>query len=220
MGYLRWTHPLRGQVRPAEFLRVAESTGLAITLSRAMLDGLKDDYAALLANGDESLCVSFGALRHHVLHQDFVGDISSFLAGGGVPAGRLELRISERSFIAADPATITGLAQLGVRLVVDEVGRGLASLDALARAPVWGLQLDRSWVTALGEDPVARRLCHAGIAVARALDLMPIATGIDDLHQREALIGFGCECGSGDIYQNEDLTGTLCVPRHSRGATR
>jgi EAL domain-containing protein (putative c-di-GMP-specific phosphodiesterase class I) len=166
---------------------------------------------------DDGLCISFGALRHHVLHRDFVADIGNFLADGGVPADRLELRISERSFIAADPATITGLAQLGVRLVVDEVGRGLASLDALARAPVWGLQLDRSWVSALRSDPVARKVCQAGTAVAGALGLIPIATGIDDLHQREALLGLGCGSGSGDLYQNEDLTGTLCVPRHSRG---
>ena len=215
VGYLRWTHPLRGEVRPAEFLRVAEATGLAATLSRALLDGLREDFASLQLADKPGVRISFGALRHHILQADFVADLSAFLAAGGVPAERLELRISERSFISADPAAISALSRLGVRLVVDEVGRGLASLDALARAPVWGLQLDRAWVSTLRNDPVALKVCRAGIGVARALDLTPIATGIDDPQQRLALLSLGCRLGSGDLYQADDLTGPLCVPRHT-----
>ncbi len=215
VGYLRWTHPLRGEVRPAEFLRVAEATGLAATLSRALLDSLREDFVSLQLDGKPGVRISFGALRHHILQADFVADLTAFLAAGGVPAERLELRISERSFISADPAAISALAGFGVRLVVDEVGRGLASLDALARAPIWGLQLDRAWVSTLRNDPVAFKVCRAGIGVAQALDLTPIATGIDDAQQREALLNLGCRLGSGDLYQDEDLTGTLCVPRHT-----
>jgi EAL domain-containing protein (putative c-di-GMP-specific phosphodiesterase class I) len=215
VGYLRWTHPLRGEVRPAEFLRVAEATGLAATLSRALLDSLREDFVSLQLDGKPGVRISFGALRHHILQADFVSDLTAFLAAGGVPAERLELRISERSFISADPAAISALAGFGVRLVVDEVGRGLASLDALARAPIWGLQLDRAWVSTLRNDPVAFKVCRAGIGVAQALDLTPIATGIDDAQQREALLNLGCRLGSGDLYQDQDLTGTLCVPRHT-----
>jgi len=215
VGYLRWTHPLRGEVRPAEFLRVAEATGLAATLSRALLDSLREDFVSLQLGDKPGVRISFGALRHHILQADFVADLTAFLAAGGVPAERLELRISERSFISADPAAISALAGFGVRLVVDEVGRGLASLDALARAPIWGLQLDRAWVSTLRNDPVAFKVCRAGIGVAQALDLTPIATGIDDAQQREALLNLGCRLGSGDLYQDEDLTGTLCVPRHT-----
>jgi len=220
VGYLRWTHPLRGEVRPAEFLRVAETTGLAATLSRAVLDALREDYASLQLGGKPDLRISFGALRHHILREDFVADLSAFLATDGVPAEQLELRISERSFISADPGAINSLSELGIRLVVDEVGRGLASLDALARAPIWGLQLDRAWVSTLRDDPVALKVCRAGFAVAKALNLIPIATGVDDPGQREALLNLGCEYGSGDLYKTEDLTGTLCVPRHIRGSRR
>jgi EAL domain-containing protein (putative c-di-GMP-specific phosphodiesterase class I) len=72
----------------------------------------------------------------------------------------------------------------------------------LARAPIWGLQLDRAWVTALRGDTVARKVCLAGISMATALGLTPIATGVDDAGQREALLSLGCRHGSGDLYQD------------------
>jgi EAL domain-containing protein (putative c-di-GMP-specific phosphodiesterase class I)/GGDEF domain-containing protein len=201
VGYLHWQHPLRGEIRAAEFLRVAETTGLATTLSRAVLGGLKEDFAALAAAADADVRLSFGALRHHVLHEDFAADIGRFLAEGAVPAGRLELRISEHALIARDAVDLQYLGQLGVQLVVDEVGRGMGSLDLLARAPIWGLQLDRAWVTALRSDAVARKVCRAGIGMAAALGLTPIATGVDDPQQRDALLALGCRLGSGDLFR-------------------
>jgi predicted signal transduction protein with EAL and GGDEF domain len=202
VGYLRWIHPIRGEVRPAEFLRVAESTGLAADLSRAVLLCLQEDFTALAPQWDDDVRISFGALRHHVLHDDFAADIVRFLAEGSVPAERLELRIAEKTFVASDPASLKDLRRFGVQMVVDEVGRGLGSLDGLARAPIWGLQLDRAWVTALPGDPVALKVCRAGISMAKALGLTPIATGVDDQGQREHLLSLGCRHGSGDIYQN------------------
>ena len=200
VGYMRWIHPIRGEVRPVEFLRVAQSTGLAIALSRAVLNCLRQDFAALAPQWDADVRISFGALRHHILHDDFTADIERFLSEGVVPAQRLELRIAEKTFVACNPAVLEHLRRLGVRLVVDEVGRGLGSLDGLARAPIWGLQLDRAWVTALRGDDVALKLCRAGISVAGALGLTPIATGVDDQAQREQLLALGCRHGSGDIF--------------------
>lgn len=200
VGYLRWLHPLRGEIRPAEFVRVAESTGLAALLSRAVLGCLKDDFAVLGAAADPDVRLSFGALRHHVLHEDFAADIARFLAEGAVPAERLELRIAERALIAREPADLKQLTQHGVHVVVDEVARGMGSLDLLARAPLWGLQLDRAWVTGLRREPLARKVCEAGIALARAFGLTPLAAGVDDPEQRGALLALGCRYGSGDVF--------------------
>jgi EAL domain-containing protein (putative c-di-GMP-specific phosphodiesterase class I)/GGDEF domain-containing protein len=203
VGYLRWVHPLRGEIRPAEFLRVAETTGLATALSRAGLSCLRDDFPRLCAHGEPDAYISFGALKHHVLHEGFDAEVEQFLAEGSVPADRLELRIAEKTLIARGPAHFNSLQRLNLRLVVDEVGRGLGSLDWLARAPLWGLQLDRAWVVALCKEQVARKVCRAGIAVANALGVTPIATGVDSQDQREALIELGCRYGSGDFYQTE-----------------
>ena len=200
VGYVRWLHPLRGEIRPAEFLRVAQTTGLATSLSRSVLAHLPQDFAELTARSDSDVRVSLGALRDHVLHEDFVADLQRFLAEGAVPPARLELRIAEKAFVARDSSDLRSLQRLGVQFVVDEVGRGVSSLMALARAPVCGLQLDRAWVRALRSDDVARNVCRAGIAIANALSLTPIATGVDDAEQRDALLELGCRFGIGDLY--------------------
>ena len=185
VGYLRWIHPLRGEVHPSEFLGVAETTGLAATLSRAVLQGVREDFIAAAPYMESDVRISFGALRHHILHDDFVSEVRGFLQDGPVPAARLELRISERTFTVLDSSVCRSLRELGVRLVVDEVGRGMVSIDRLARAPIWGLQLDRAWVTALRSDEVALKVCRAGISAAAALGLTAIATGVDDVEQRK-----------------------------------
>ncbi|HEX7061359.1 MAG TPA: EAL domain-containing protein [Woeseiaceae bacterium] len=212
VGYARWLHPLRGEIRPFEFLRVARATGLAISLSRSLLAQLAQDFATLTADADDDVRVSLGPLRDHVLHADFVADLENTLADAAIPPERLELRVAEQSFVARDPADFRSLHRLGLQFVVDEVGRDAGSLAALAREPVWGLQLDRAWVEALRSDPVARKVCRAGIAMARALTLTPIATGVDDAGQRDALLKLGCHYGMGDLYGGVDPNGSALPP--------
>ena len=205
VGYLRWEHPLRGEVRPAEFLRLAQATGLATNLSRSVLAQLPKDFAQLGAEGHDGVRISLGALRDHVLHEDFVADLQGFLDESGLPPDRLELRIAEKLVVARDLADFRPLERLGVQFVVDEVGRDVSSLAALARAPVFGLQLDRAWVQALAGDAVARAVCRAGISMATALSLTPIATGVDDEAQRNVLLELGCRYGIGDLYRGSAL---------------
>ncbi|MEJ1960892.1 MAG: EAL domain-containing protein [Gammaproteobacteria bacterium] len=200
VGYLRWEHPLRGEIRPAEFLRVAESTGLAVPLSRAALECFCRDFEKPGSRWNADVRVSFGALRDHVFHEDFLGDVQRVVAEGRVPAERLELRIAEKTFIACDPTTVRPLKKLGVQLVVDEVGRDMGSLASLASSPLWGLQLDRSWTTAIRSDDVARLVCRAGLSVANALGFAPIASGVDSPAQRDALLEVGFRYGTGDLY--------------------
>lgn len=201
VGYARWLHPLRGEIRPAEFLRVAQATGLATSLSRSLVAQLPEDFAELASCSEpDDVRISLGALRDHVLHEDFAADVHELLAARGIPAERLELRIAEKVFVARDWVDLRPLRRKGVQFVVDEVARGVSSLPSLARAPLYGLQLDRAWVEALGADVVARNVCRAGIAMAAALALTPIATGVDDAAQRDALLELGCRYGLGDLY--------------------
>ncbi len=219
VGYVRWEHSLRGEVRPAEFLRVAQATGLAASLSRSVLAHLPKDFAMLGGPAEEGVRISFGALRDHVLHEDFVADMQRFLVESGLPPDRLELRIAEKLLVARDSADFRSLERLGVQFVVDEVGRDVSSLASLARAPVWGLQLDRAWVQALAADAVARTVCRAGIAMATALDLTPIATGVDDEAQRDALLELGCLYGLGDLYGGAAPSAAASSPTAMRKAS-
>ncbi len=212
VGYARWDHPLRGEIRPMEFLAVARATGLAISLSRSILAQLPQDFAALGAQSEADVRISLGPLADHVLHEDFVADLHGALSDAALPPERLELRVAEKVFVARDTDDFRSLHRLGVQFVVDEVGRDAGSLAALARAPVWGLQLDRAWVQALRNDAVARKVCRAGIAMATALSLTPIATGVDDEAQRDALLELGCRYGLGDLYGGFEADAGVALP--------
>ena len=200
VGYLQWNHPLRGEVRPAEFVGIAETTGQSSALSRSLLVSLQEDFSLFRDRVPPGVRISFGALRHHVLKDSFAGHIHELIAAGEIAAERLELRISERAYIARDPSVWKDLTRLGVRLVVDEFGRIVSSLELLARAPIWGLQLDRSWVTHLESDSAAMKVCQAAINVAKALNVRAIAAGVDDEARRGTLLTLGCQEGLGDLY--------------------
>jgi len=200
VGYLRWQHPLRGEIRPLDFLRVAETTGLGTTLSRAAMKWLQHDFLTLSRRSPPDVRISFGALRHHLSHEEFVEDFNRLLSTGAIPPQRLELRIAERNIGVRPPSDLNPLAAAGVQFVVDEVGRSTISPEWLARAPIHAMQLDRAWVVAARKDAVALKVCRASIAVAKSLDLTPLATGVDDAEQRNLLTALGCVQGSGDLY--------------------
>jgi EAL domain-containing protein (putative c-di-GMP-specific phosphodiesterase class I)/GGDEF domain-containing protein len=205
VGYVRWHHPLRGEVSPSEFLAVAEATGLATALSRAALQRLRDDHADLARVGGPNLALSFGPLRHHILGDGFLDDIRNLLSDGQLRPDRLELRISERALFAADMSLLQAIVRLGVRLIVDEVGRGIGAFDLLARAPLAGLQIDRASVHSLAHDPSAVKICRGGFAVAQAMGLTSMARGVDSAEQRDVLAGLGCSQGIGDLYGEMNL---------------
>lgn len=208
VGHLRWRHTVYGEIHPLELVRLAEITGLAADLSRAALKRLQLDFAAFAPQWGPGVRISFGAPKQHILHQDFIGDIERFLAEGIVPPERLELRISVKASVSREPAYFEPLTRRGVQLVVDDLGRGMElPLNWLARAPIRGLQLNRGWVSTIARDADAFKMCRAGVGIALALGLIPIANGVDDPARRDALLAIGCDQGIGELYRDE-----LCPP--------
>ncbi len=126
------------------------------------------------------------------------------LAEGVVPPERLELRISVKASASRDPAEFDSLAKRGVQFIVDDMGRGMdLPLDWLARTPIRGLQLNRGWVSAMRSDVNALKMSRAGVGIAKALGLIPIATGVDEPAQRDALLALGCQHGTGALYRGQ-----------------
>ena len=204
VGYLRWRHPRYGEIHPRELVRLAETTGRAADLTRVALQRLQTDFAAFTPQWCQGVRISFGAPRHHILYEDFIGDIERFLTDSALPAERLELRIPVKACFARAPCDFNSLAKRGVQFVIDDLGRGMEwPLDWLSRAPMHGLQLDRSWVKAMQSDPHALTLCRAGLAIAKTLALMPIAASVDEPAQRDVLLALGCLQGSGNLYRDE-----------------
>jgi EAL domain-containing protein (putative c-di-GMP-specific phosphodiesterase class I) len=200
VAYLNWHHPLRGDISPAEFLRIAVATGLAVDLSRMALEAIVDEFSEQAQHYAPHVKVSFGPLRDHIFHEQFVADVERVLARNILPPERLELRIAEKAFVAREVHALRSLHRRGVQIVVDEAARAVASLPSLASAPISGLQLDRSWTTALLRDETARKVCRATMAIAQALGIAPIAAGVDSQELRDALLEMGCRYGSGDVF--------------------
>lgn len=202
VGYIHWSHPLRGSIPPREFLPVAQTMGLAKALSRSVLASLQQDFAMHSAI-DPGLRLSFGALRAHALDAEFLPDVSSAVIQHGLPAERLEIRLAESAVVSRDPAEFAPLRDLGVQLVADEMGRDVIPLPRLAGAPVWGLQIDRRWAAAVVTDPLARRICTAVVALAASLGFTPLASGIDSAEQLQLLRELGCIQGTGNYFPGE-----------------
>jgi predicted signal transduction protein with EAL and GGDEF domain len=201
-AYLRWRHPLRGDVPPAEFLPVAGSTGLSSSVSRWALGRLRRDLPGLRSRAGHGVRISFGALRHHFASDGLAEDIEAFLRSGELTADLLELRVSEETIAGLDAPerTLGRLADLGASLVVDEFGRGYTSITCLAKLPLRAMQVDRSFVAAVGEDPTALRICRAAVGFARVLGLTPIAPGVDGKGQLRCMREAGFVEGFGDHF--------------------
>ncbi len=201
-AYLRWPQALRRELRAADFLPIAESTGLALELSRWALGRLRRDLPALEASMPAGMRWSFGALRQHVAHEALHEDIEDWLGSGALRPEQIELRIAERtlSALSSPGKPLRRFADRGIALVVDEFGRGFSSLPRLARLPLSGLQVDRALVAGAREDEVALRATRAALMLAAALDLMPIAAGVDDEGDRQRIRELGGVQALGDLF--------------------
>jgi EAL domain-containing protein (putative c-di-GMP-specific phosphodiesterase class I) len=201
-AYMRWIHPLRGEIPPGEFLKIADATNLAVAVSSAALKRLATDLPELQRRFGAGVSVSFGALRQHVTSGQLLRDWRKLLAAHGAPPASIEFRISERSLasLKRPERLIRESGECRARWVVDEMGRGFSSFASLAKLPLAALQVDRSLVVDAQSDAAARRSCRALFALAGALDVLPIAAGVDDEASRGLMLGLGCREGLGDLF--------------------
>jgi EAL domain-containing protein (putative c-di-GMP-specific phosphodiesterase class I) len=112
------------------------------------------------------------------------------------------------------------MVEFGARLMVDEFGRGFTSFAWLPQLPLSALQIDRALVVAAGRSAAARRSCRAIAALANALEVLPIAAGVDDEAARECMVESGCVQGLGDLYRSiGEITHEPAPPAriHARG---
>jgi len=201
-AYLRWRHPLRGDIAPAEFLPIAAATGLALALSRAALHRLLADLSSLRARYGSDVSISFAALRQHVASGQLLADCIELTAAAKYDLGHLELRLAEQTLagMAQPERALREWVDFGARVIIDEFGGGFCSLAQLPLLPLAGLQIDRRLVVSSGTDSAALRSCKAIVGLAKALDITPIAAGVDAESTRRLMLDLGCDQGLGDLY--------------------
>jgi diguanylate cyclase (GGDEF)-like protein/PAS domain S-box-containing protein len=196
---LRWRHPERGMVSPAEFIPVAEDTGLITELGDWVLRTACMEAANWPANIRVAVNVSPVQLKCETLALKIAGA----LAASGLDPRRLELEITEAVLIRDDEAALSLLHQLrsiGVRIALDDFGTGYSSLSYLKRFPFDKIKIDRCFVADIADESGAPVIVQAVVNIAAASNMTTVAEGVETEAQREMLRNLGCTEMQGYLF--------------------
>jgi EAL domain-containing protein (putative c-di-GMP-specific phosphodiesterase class I) len=199
---LRWTHPERGSISPADFIPIAEDTGLIVPIGEWVLRTACFEMKELERRCGRRLKVAVN-LSPRQLRIDLTPVIAQALRDSGWQAGDLELEITESTMIEQPERSIAALQRLramGVGLSIDDFGTGYSSLSYLARLPVAKLKLDRSFVRGLPYSERDAAIATSVVALGHGLKLQVLAEGIETEAQAQFLRGLGCQMGQGWLF--------------------
>jgi diguanylate cyclase (GGDEF)-like protein/PAS domain S-box-containing protein len=202
---LRWEHPTRGTVLPADFIVVAEESGLIESSGRWVLGAASTQAAAWhsLRPDSRPLGIAVNLSVRQFTQHALETIVSQALAESGIEPSSLCLEITE-SVLLDEPEgvadTIRRLARLGVRFVLDDFGTGYSSLAYLSDLPIDGLKVDQSFVKALGTDQRSTAITTAIVRMAQALSLEVVAEGVEAAHQLQVLRALRCELAQGFFF--------------------
>jgi diguanylate cyclase (GGDEF)-like protein/PAS domain S-box-containing protein len=191
---VRWQHPERGLIGPAEFIQVAEDTGLILKIGEWMLK--ESCRWATFIGVERGLPVSVNLSARQFNDPRLVNMVAKALKTSGLPAHLLELEITESTAMQHTDATLTTLKklkELGVSIAIDDFGTGYSSFSYLKLFPVNTLKIDRSFISEVEKNGDHRAIVAAIIALAQVLGLRVIAEGVETEAQKQFLRGFGCE---------------------------
>ncbi|SFC98521.1 putative bifunctional diguanylate cyclase/phosphodiesterase [Streptomyces aidingensis] len=196
---LRWEHPVRGRVPPDQFIELAETSGLMPRLTEYVLETALGQVARWREAGI-TVPVAVNVSPRDVHTPGFAGAVAARLARHGVPAGSLQLEITEHVMLedpqqAAD--TLAGLTGHGVRMSLDDFGTGYSSLSHLRRLPVSELKIDRSFVARLARNAEDAEIVRCTVDLAHSLGLVVVAEGVEDDQTWERLRDLGCDAVQG-----------------------
>jgi diguanylate cyclase (GGDEF)-like protein/PAS domain S-box-containing protein len=193
---VRWNHPERGLVSPAEFIPIAEETGLIIPLGQWIL---KTAAHQIKHWGDQELfkelTIAVNVSVRQFSQNDFVEQVLEILAQSGADPFRLKIELTESLLVQNVEDIIEKMESLkakGVRFSLDDFGTGYSSLSYLKRLPLDQLKIDQSFVRDVLKDPNDAILCKSTIALAESMGFSVIAEGVETKEQFEMLLSFGC----------------------------
>jgi diguanylate cyclase (GGDEF)-like protein len=199
---VRWHHPTKGIVPPAEFIPIAESTGLINRLTAYVLEQAVRQAREWLSAG-LSVPIAVNLSPRCLLDVDLVELVRGLLAEHRLPADLLRLEMTETA-VMTNPAlamsTLTGLHEMGIRLSIDDYGTGYSSMAYLNRLPVDELKVDRSFVLNMLDNDNDAVLVRSAIDLGHNLGLTVVAEGVEKAEHVDALRDFGCDVAQGYHY--------------------
>ena len=200
---IRWEHPERGVVAPAEFIPLAEETGLIVPLGQWVLQEACRQGAVWARDRTAPFSITVNVSARQLQHPMFVGEVERVLAESGLPPTALTLELTESSVIQHPDIALerlTALKALGVRLAIDDFGTGYSSLTHLQRFPFDVLKIDRAFIDRVADSGRDAALANAIVALGNALSLRTIAEGIETPAQAAVLLAMGCAYGQGYLF--------------------
>ena len=202
---VRWRHPVRGLISPADFLPIAEETGLMLPMGRWMLGESCRQLRAWQRSGvaHDRLRVSVNVSNRQFWHGRLLEDVRDCITMTNIRPRDLCLEITE-GVIMHDAKLarmmLTELHEMGVELHIDDFGTGYSSLEAICHLPIDALKIDRSFVSPLGSDRRSTELVRTIVLMGTNLGLEIIAEGIETAEQWEHLQRAGCTYGQGYLF--------------------
>ena len=200
---LRWRDPVVGLRSPAEFIPVAEESGLILPLGAWVMKTAAAQCKAWHDAGHSQFIVAVNVSALQFRQERFVEQVTQVLANSGLPAHALEIELTE-SAVADDPERAIGLIQslneLGVRLSIDDFGTGYSSLSYLRRFNIHKLKIDQSFVRDLMTDSDSASIVQAVISMSSDLNLIAVAEGVETAAQAAWLQQRGCNEAQGYLY--------------------
>jgi diguanylate cyclase (GGDEF)-like protein/PAS domain S-box-containing protein len=200
---LRWNHPERGLVAPADFIPLAEETGLIVSIGEWALRTACKEVQSWKDLGLAPLDLSVNLSARQLQQDGLASVVSGALAASGFDARRLKLELTESvlmEYAERTIATLRDLRTLGVQLSIDDFGTGYSSLAYLKRLPCTALKIDRSFVRDIHSDPDDAAIATAIISMAHDLRLKVIAEGIETEDQKGFLMAKRCDEGQGFLF--------------------
>ena len=202
---VRWQHPERGLLDPAEFVSIAEDSGLIEPIGRWVQERACRQILEWHEQRPDArpFDVAVNLSARQVAHRDLPATVAEIIARTGIDPIHLRLEITESVLVeesATAIASLEALNELGVRLVLDDFGTGYSSLAYLNRFPFHALKIDRSFVDALGIEQERTAIVEAIIGMARALSLEVIAEGVENEVQLAELRRLGCDYAQGHLF--------------------
>jgi diguanylate cyclase (GGDEF)-like protein len=210
---IRWRHPDLGLVSPAEFIPMAEESGLIVPIGEWVLDSACTQLRAWQEDGLTPVPVAVNLSAKQFHQQNIAAIVMRALQDHGVDPRLLELEITESTAMRnaeATGTTLRNLKALGVRIAIDDFGTGYSSLSYLKRFPIDSLKIDRSFVTELPGNQDDATIAQAIITMAHALRLKVIAEGVETEAQLEFLTANGCDEIQG-YYFSRPLPAEQCT---------
>jgi diguanylate cyclase (GGDEF)-like protein/PAS domain S-box-containing protein len=218
---VRWRHPRDGLVPPAEFIPVAEETGLIMPLGEWVLDEACRQLRAWRDDGIRDVTMAVNLSAHQLHSPALLMHVAQALEKHGLAGNDLELEVTESVAMHDPDASISqlrSLRDLGVRLSIDDFGTGYSSLSYLKLLPIHTLKLDRSFVRDIETDLNDVAICTATIALAHNLGLTVIAEGVETEAQRELLASHRCDFMQGFLFSKPLPAEAALALLHGRNA--